>query len=152
GRLSTAGVHRGDRVAVVLANGAEIVLCLFAIGLLGAVTGPVNPDYTEAEYRFYLSDLEPRFVIAGGEAPAALTSAADDIPVIEATTARPDARPVFRLNGRELNQASSFERGGEEDVALLLHTSGTTSRPKQVPLLQRNLTAQAASIATHYAL
>src|SRR6185437_16352885 len=66
GRLSTAGVQRGDRVAVVLPNGPEIVLCLFAIGLLGAVTGPLNPDYTEAEYRFYLSDLEPRFVIAGG--------------------------------------------------------------------------------------
>ncbi|HSC04193.1 MAG TPA: AMP-binding protein [Solirubrobacteraceae bacterium] len=152
GRLSTAGVGHGDRVAVVLPNGPEIVLCLFAIGLLGAVTGPLNPDYTEAEYRFYLSDLEPRFVIAGSEAPAALTSAADDVPVIEATMARSDARPTLRLNGRELNQASSFERGGEEDAALLLHTSGTTSRPKQVPLLQRNLTAQATSIAAHYAL
>src|SRR5689334_22561198 len=57
GRLSTAGVQHGDRVAVVLPNGPEIVLCLFAIGLLGAVTGPLNQDYTETEFRFYLSDL-----------------------------------------------------------------------------------------------
>jgi oxalate---CoA ligase len=152
GRLCTAGVERGDRVAIVLPNGPEIVLCLFAMALLGAVTGPLNPDYTEAEYRFYLSDLAPRFVIAGGDAPAALMAAAGDVPVIEASTARPDARPTFRLNGRELNTASSFDRGGPDDAALLLHTSGTTSRPKQVPLLQRNLVAQAASIATHYAL
>lgn len=152
GRLSTAGVRRGDKVAVVLPNGPEIVLCLFAIGLLGAVTGPLNPDYTETEYRFYLSDLAPRFVISGSEPPAALVAAADDVPLIEATFARPDARPTFRLNGRELNAASSFDRGGLEDTALLLHTSGTTSRPKQVPLLQRNLTAQATSIAGHYAL
>jgi oxalate---CoA ligase len=152
GRLATAGVERGDRVAVVLPNGPEIVLCLFAIGLLGAVTGPLNPDYTETEYRFYLSDLAPKFAIAGSEPPAALASAAGDIPVIEATLARPDARPTFRLNGHELSAASSFERGGPEDMALLLHTSGTTSRPKQVPLLQRNLAAQATSIATHYAL
>ncbi|HET6869964.1 MAG TPA: AMP-binding protein [Solirubrobacteraceae bacterium] len=152
GRLSTAGVERGDRVAVVLPNGPEIVLCLFAIGLLGAVTGPLNPDYTETEYRFYLSDLAPRFVIAGSEPPAALTSAVDDIPLIEATAARSDARPTFRLNGSELRSAGSFDHGGPEDAALLLHTSGTTSRPKQVPLLQRNLTAQATSIASHYAL
>lgn len=152
GRLSTAGVRPGDRVAVVLPNGPEIVLCLFAIGLLGAVIGPLNPDYTETEYRFYLSDLAPRFVIAGSEPPTALVAAADDIPLIEATAARSDARPTFRLNGRELGVASTFDRGGPEDAALLLHTSGTTSRPKQVPLLQRNLTAQAASIATHYAL
>lgn len=152
GRLSTAGVERGDRVAVVLPNGPEIVLCLFAIGLLGAVTGPLNQDYTETEFRFYLGDLEPKFVIAGSDPPTPLLAAVDDIPVIEATAARPEARPTFRLNGRELNPASSFDRGGAEDAALLLHTSGTTSRPKQVPLLQRNLTAQAASIMNHYAL
>ena len=152
GRLSTAGVGRGDRVAVVLANGPEIVLCLFAIALLGAVTAPLNPEYTEAEYRFYLSDLAPRFVIAGSEPPTALVGAADDVPVIEATAARSQARPTFRLNGRELKRAALFDQGGPEDPALLLHTSGTTSRPKQVPLLQRNLTAQATSIWGHYAL
>ena len=65
GRLATAGVQKGDRIAIVLPNGPEIVLCLFAIGLLGAVAGPLNQDYTEAEFRFYLSDLAPRFVIAG---------------------------------------------------------------------------------------
>src|SRR6478736_1717404 len=152
GRLATAGVQKGDRIAIVLPNGPEIVLCLFAIGLLGAVAGPLNQDYTEAEFRFYLSDLDPRFVIAGSEAPTPLVAAADELPVIEATAARSGARPTFRLNGRELTTASSFDRGGPEDAALLLHTSGTTSRPKQVPLLQRNLTAQAESIATHYAL
>jgi oxalate---CoA ligase len=152
GRLHSAGVQRGDRVAIVLPNGPEIVLCLFAIALLGAVAAPLNPDYTEAEFRFYLSDLVPRFVIAGSEAPAPLSAAVDDLPMIEATTARPEARPTLRLDAQTLNTASSFERGGADDAALLLHTSGTTSRPKQVPLLQRNLTAQAASIATHYGL
>jgi acyl-CoA synthetase (AMP-forming)/AMP-acid ligase II len=152
GRLRSAGVERGDRVAIVLPNGPEIVLCLFAIALLGAVAGPLNPEYTEAEYRFYLGDLAPRFVIGASEPPAALLAAVDHLPVLEATLARPNARPTLLLESRELPPASTVERGQPDDPALLLHTSGTTSRPKQVPLLQRNLTAQAASIATHYAL
>jgi oxalate---CoA ligase len=150
--LRSAGVERGDRVAVVLPNGPEIVLCLFAIALLGAVAAPLNPEYTEAEYRFYLADLIPRFVIADSEAPGALLTAVDDLPVIEATRAGACARPTLLRDRRELPPAASFEPGAADDPALLLHTSGTTSRPKQVPLLQRNLTAQAASIATHYAL
>jgi len=152
GRLRSAGVERGDRVAIVLPNGPEVVLCLFAIALLGAVAGPLNPEYTESEFRFYLSDLAPRFVIASSEAPSALLAAAGDVAVIEATPARSDSRPTLLLDGRELPPAVSFDPGRPEDAALLLHTSGTTSRPKQVPLLQSNLTAQAASIATHYAL
>jgi acyl-CoA synthetase (AMP-forming)/AMP-acid ligase II len=44
GRLRSAGVERGDRVAIVLPNGPEVVLCLFAIALLGAVAGPLNPE------------------------------------------------------------------------------------------------------------
>ena len=86
GRLCSAGVERGDRVAIILPNGPEIVLCLFAIALLGAVAGPLNPEYTEAEFRFYLSDLAPRFVIASSEAPTALLTAAGDVQVIEATS------------------------------------------------------------------
>jgi acyl-CoA synthetase (AMP-forming)/AMP-acid ligase II len=152
GRLHSAGVERGDRVAIVLPNGPEVVLCLFAIALLGATAGPLNPDYTEAEFRFYLDDLAPRFVIAGSESPAALLAAAGDLQVIEATGARPDSRPTLLLDGHELRAAPSFDRGEAGDPALLLHTSGTTSRPKQVPLLQRNLAAQATSIQAHYEL
>ena len=48
--------------------------------------------------------------------------------------------------------ADSFEHGPADDVALLLHTSGTTSRPKQVPLRQRNLAYSARSIAGCYGL
>jgi acyl-CoA synthetase (AMP-forming)/AMP-acid ligase II len=55
------------------------------------------------------------------------------------------------MDGHPL-RAAGFEPGRPDDPVLLLHTSGTTSRPKQVPLLQQNLTAQARSIATHYAL
>jgi len=151
GRLRAAGVERGGRVAIVLPNGPEIVEMLLGVAAAGAAAAPLNPAYTEPEYRFYLDDLAPQLLVVGvGAAPVA-RAAADSIPVIEVTP-RAGAEPLLTRDGAELPGDRDGADGAAEDVALLLHTSGTTSRPKQVPLLQRNLTSQARSIAAHYAL
>ena len=151
GALAAAGVGRGDRVAVVLPNGPEIVAMLFATAALGAAIAPLNPAYTEPEYRFFLDDLDPRLLVVGaGSAPAA-RAAADAIRVAELEPWAAGNPPRLTAGGDVL-PAAEVAAGEPGDVALLLHTSGTTSRPKQVPLLQRNLTAQAGAIARHYAL
>jgi oxalate---CoA ligase len=151
GALTSAGVGRGDRVAVVLPNGPEIVAMLFATAALGAAIAPLNPAYTEPEYRFFLDDLDPRLlVVAAGAAPAA-RAAAGAVRVVELEPWTATEPPRLTAAGGVL-PATEVAGGEPGDVALLLHTSGTTSRPKQVPLLQRNLTAQAGAIARHYAL
>jgi acyl-CoA synthetase (AMP-forming)/AMP-acid ligase II len=149
--LAAAGVERGDRVAVVLPNGPEVVAALFALAALGAAMAPLNPAYTEPEYRFFLADLEPRLlVVSPGAAPAA-RSAAEGTRVVELAPWKAPAPPRLVTDIRA--PSGRAQPGGEpDDTALLLHTSGTTSRPKQVPLLQRNLAAQAEAIAAHYAL
>jgi oxalate---CoA ligase len=150
-RLRTAGVEPGGSVAIVLPNGPEIVEVLLGVAAAGAAAAPLNPAYTEPEYRFYLEDLAPQLLVVGaGDAPIA-RAAADGIPVVE-VEARAGAEPLLTRDGAELGADRDGADGGAEDVALLLHTSGTTSRPKQVPLLQRNLTSQARSIAAHYQL
>jgi acyl-CoA synthetase (AMP-forming)/AMP-acid ligase II len=59
----------------------------------------------------------------------------------------------INLGGRTIaTRAREIDGPDPEDVALLLHTSGTTSRPKQVPLLHRNLAASARNIASFYSL
>ena len=150
-RLAAAGVGRGGRVAVVLPNGPEIIELLFALAALGATMAPLNPAYTEAEYRFYLEDLEPQLLLVGAAAAPAARAAADGLAIVELNVDGAGGAPGLELGGRPL-RAAAFEPGGPDDAVLLLHTSGTTSRPKQVPLLQRNLTAQARSIAAHYEL
>ncbi|HEY2868082.1 MAG TPA: AMP-binding protein [Gaiellales bacterium] len=150
-RLRTAGVERGGRVAIVLPNGPEIVEVLLGVVAAGAAAAPLNPAYTEPEYRFYLDDLAPQLLVVGAGAAPVARAAAAAIPVVEATP-RPGAEPLLTRDGAELPADRDGADGAPEDVALLLHTSGTTSRPKQVPLLQRNLTSQARSIAAHYAL
>ena len=61
-------------------------------------------------------------------------------------------RPATLVSEQAGEKPSTLSVGGPDDVALLLHTSGTTSRPKQVPLLHQNLVASARSIARHYLL
>jgi acyl-CoA synthetase (AMP-forming)/AMP-acid ligase II len=152
GGLAAAGVGRGDRVAAVLGNGPEPVVLLFALAMLGAAFAPLNPAYTEPELRFFLEDIRPRLLVVGAGATGAAVAAADDVPRAEMELWDGTRPPRLSLSGQALPDDQPSPAGTAADTALLLHTSGTTSRPKQVPLLQRNLTAQATAIAAHYAL
>jgi acyl-CoA synthetase (AMP-forming)/AMP-acid ligase II len=152
GRLRSIGVERGDRVALVLPNGPEFLIVLLAIVLLGAAAAPLNPAYTRDEYSFYLGDLDPRvLLVPAGDSDAARQAAAATTQIVE-VVAGSDLRPALSVQGRSVESEQPFEHGEPDDIALLLHTSGTTSRPKQVPLLQRNLMTSAHTIAAHYRL
>lgn len=152
GILRAAGVERGDRVVLVVPDGPVLLQTLLAVVALGAAAAPLNPAYTRDEYRFFLEDLTPRLVlISAGETTAARTAAELGLAVGELLVE--DGRPAgAQLDGREVRKPQDFEPAQPDDIALLLHTSGTTSRPKQVPLLHRNLMASARAIAAHYRL
>ena len=151
-RLAGLGVRRGDTVALSLPNGPDVVLLLLAITAVGAAAAPLNPAYTEPEYGFYLGDIHPRLMLipASGSAAASAAAAAAGTTLVGVDAAA-DGPPGLLANGSS-GQARSFEPGGPDDVALVLHTSGTTSRPKQVPLRQRNLMASVRTIGAHYQL
>jgi oxalate---CoA ligase len=148
-RLAGAGIGRGDKVAFSLPNGPEVILLLLAIAALGAAAAPLNPAYTEPEFTFFLTDIAPRlFLVPAGRLPDAVAAAAATGTTV--VPVEPSASgPVLTAAGRA---AASYEPGGPDDIAVILHTSGTTSRPKQVPLRQRNLMASAGTIARHYRL
>jgi acyl-CoA synthetase (AMP-forming)/AMP-acid ligase II len=151
GRLATVGVQRGDRVALVVPNGPEIVQLLFAAAMLGAAAAPLNPAYTEDEFRFYLGDVQPRVLLLPVGEFAAARAAAGDVTILDIAYGDGEL-PRLLTAEAAVTEESPFEPGEPDDIALLLHTSGTTSRPKQVPLLQRNLMASANMIAAHYRL
>ena len=131
-------------------QGPEFVEVLLAIGSLGAAAAPLNPAYSESEFAFYLEDLQPRaLLLLDGELEAARGARGDSIRQIEVTLV-PGEAPKLDFDGAPAPAERSS--GRPDDTALMLHTSGTTSRPKQVPLRHRNLTASACSIARHYAL
>lgn len=152
GLLATVGVERGDRGAIVLANGPEFLQVLLAVTSLGAAAAPLNPAYTRDEFAFYLGDIRPRvLLVPPGEATAAREAAQAET-VIAEVVVRADGAIGLLIDGRDVTTETAFTPALPDDVALLLHTSGTTSRPKQVPLLHRNLLASARSIGAHYEL
>ena len=154
--LNAVGIGRNDRVAIVLPNGPEMAAAFLAIGA-GATTAPLNPAYRGEEFKFYLSDLRAKALVveaAGEDTPARGAAAELGIPVIELRADPGAGAGTFTLDTSALSRGGPGQGGpaGPEDIALVLHTSGTTSRPKIVPLSQANVTASARNIVAAVAL
>jgi acyl-CoA synthetase (AMP-forming)/AMP-acid ligase II len=151
-RLNEFGIGRNDRVALVLHNGPQIAVAFMAVAC-GATAAPLNPAYRTDEFEFYLSDLKADALIieAGADLPVVAVAEMLGIVVIELKPTPELGAGSFTLARREAAAVSrELKLGGwaqPDDVALILHTSGTTSRPKIVPLSQRNVAVSAGNIA-----
>jgi acyl-CoA synthetase (AMP-forming)/AMP-acid ligase II len=152
--LNTLGIGRNDRVAIVLNNGPEMAACFVACAC-GVTSAPLNPAYRADEFEFYLRDLRAKAVIVeqASTSPAIAVAERLGVPVLDLLV--PPGAPAgsFTLAVRDTRTAApvtAAANGGlaqPDDLSMVLHTSGTTSRPKIVPLSQRNLCASAAHIA-----
>lgn len=152
-QLNRAGMTRQDRIALVLPNGPEMAAAFLGTAC-AAVSAPLNPAYTAGEFEFYLRDLGAKAVIVQAD----FDSPARDV-------ARQLGTRIFDLRPQQQAPAGIFHldiSGGRcdagrqsvqpRDVALVLHTSGTTARPKIVPLTHANLWASARNTAASLAL
>lgn len=151
--LKAAGVHRNDRVAIVLPNGPEMALSFLGVSSC-ATSAPLNPGYRADDFEFYLNDLDVKALIvhAVTDSPAAGVARMRRIPVIELAPVQDKEAGIFTLNGDVLTGSMLTESSEQGDTALVLHTSGTTSRPKIVPLSHANLCISAAHIRDSLAL
>lgn len=132
--LRRRGIEATDVVAIVMPNGPHMALAFLAVGSCCAAA-PLNPGYPASAFDFYLGDLRAKAVIVGEGSP----------------------QTIREVSGVEVLEWVSLVEEDDEGpavvwpdasaTALLLHTSGTTSRPKLVPLTQRNLLASARNIA-----
>jgi len=150
-RLNALGIGRNDRVAIVLNNGPEMAACFVACAC-GVAAAPLNPSYREDEFEFYLKDLQARALIveAGSDSVAIAVAQRLGVRVLDLVVAEAAPAGHFELQERgaestqHVNALPGFAQA--DDVSMVLHTSGTTSRPKIVPLTQRNLCASAQNI------
>lgn len=146
-QLNRFGLGREDGIAIVLPNGAEMATAYLGIAA-AATAAPLNPGYRIDEFDFYLSDLEARAVVVqqGVDSPVRTAAARLGVPLIELEPISDGPAGRFRLHSDLSGTPDRPGVASPDDVGLVLHTSGTTSRPKIVPLRQRNLTATAYHI------
>jgi len=150
GTLNRFGIGRNDRVAIVLNNGPEMASCFVACAS-GVTSAPLNPAYRADEFEFYLSDLHAKALIVeqASHSPAIDVARKLGVRILDLVVDAEAPAGSFRLQPRDDAPSRAAAEGGHsrpDDVSMVLHTSGTTSRPKIVPLSQRNLAASAQNI------
>ncbi len=145
--LRNAGLGDRDVAALVLPNGPVAATAFLASSTAG-VCAPLNPGYRAEEFAFYLDDLKARLLLVAAEldSPVREVARRRGIPIVEIGLPRDAASGVFTLDGCAPEGGAGIAPAPGA-TALILHTSGTTARPKMVPLTQANLSASAAHIA-----
>lgn len=147
--LNAQGIGRGDRVAIVLPNGPEMAAAFIAVAS-GTTSAPLNPSYKADEFEFYLTDLKAKLLVVaeGSTSPALGVAEKLGVAIARLTPTPEKGAGSFQLAfaGEAAGAADRSGPAEPDDVALVLHTSGTTSRPKIVPLKQSNVCASARNI------
>ncbi|TYI15814.1 hypothetical protein ES332_A08G212400v1 [Gossypium tomentosum] len=133
--LIASGIHPGDVVALTFPKTVELVIMFLAVIRCRATAAPLNSAYTAEEFEFYLSDSESKLLLIPAEGIKPAEAAASKLNI-----------PLSNIDS--VNQLVN----DPADVSLFLHTSGTTSRPKGVPLTQLNLGTSVLNIKSVYEL
>ncbi|KAI8377412.1 uncharacterized protein BYT42DRAFT_343638 [Radiomyces spectabilis] len=157
-QLPADALKPGCAISIAYINSLEFVVSFLATGFLRLISSPLNPSYTEDEFNFYLEDAKSTVMIV----PPGSVKA--NIPAVRAARKQGALIVEVHWNGQEMEvnvtspvrsdarRALGAFQPQPDDVALLLHTSGTTGRPKGVPLTQLNLATSMKNIVGTYEL
>ncbi len=138
------GLEPGDRVAILAPNRLEVPVLVLALLRLGAVVVPLNPVSAPEDWTYVLGHSGARGLCVTRELAPRVPSAAQPEFVVTVD----DLLATGYAGGLELEPADALG----ERVAVVLYTSGTTGNPKGVALRQRNLLANAWSMARNFHL
>lgn len=152
GLLAGYGVNKGATVSIVLENSLDFMVDFLAVTRAGAIAAPLNPAYTVDEFKFFMEDADAKLVIVSAGATAAIEAANNlSIPFL-ISSVNSDGRVALSHEDNNLSKSINPENPSPDDIALFLHTSGTTSRPKGVPLTHSNLMTSLNNIVKTYGL
>ena len=143
-QLAATNIINSDRAAIVLPNGPLMASSFLSISSYMSAA-PLNPSYKQEEFEFYLDDLKPKFLLVEPNSKSLAVIAAKNlnIPVFEMKISDNQSLGTFELFDKE----TDYKKPNDYDEALVLHTSGTTSRPKIVPLSNLNIFTSAVNIS-----
>lgn len=151
--LHAHGITHEQRVGFVLPNGAQAASAFIGIAA-HATCVPINPDFRQEEFRRELENTRVSLLVTGQEVSSDLEAAAEQlrIPIVRVAPLRNG--PAGALDpGRATGHAHRAEQAADDamprHVAMLIPTSGTSGRQKNVPLSHANVMASSANLAEH---
>jgi acyl-CoA synthetase (AMP-forming)/AMP-acid ligase II len=157
-QLAKLGVTAQSAVSIALPNSYEFIVAFLAASWQRAIAAPLNSAYKQSEFEFYIDDLSSAVALVPQGAFA------QDAPAVRAARKYKAAIAECYFNGNQVvfdvketgklanNGNAAVEHAQPDDTALVLHTSGTTGRPKAVPLSHRNLLRTMKNIQATYQL
>ena len=146
--LASAGIRRGDRVAVAMPNGLPAIVSVLAASIAGTAA-PLNPAFAYEEFLFFLRDTEARLLLCPLRGAELVRRAAADLNIPALSVIMTEQGVAWILDAPTGGKPAE-PRG--DDIALILHTSGSTGQPKRVPLQHSSLALSSANIAKSYSL
>jgi long-chain acyl-CoA synthetase len=147
--LSAGGIRKGDKVALMLGNCPEFVIAYYGILRAGAVVVPINPAYTSREISYILLNSQAKAVIAHSSLEATISPLKEKLEhlkiVIYTDSIESEWTWEFLIQETEdIFESPSIE---DDDLAVILYTSGTTGKPKGAMLSHRNMASNASSMS-----
>src|SRR5882724_5082105 len=154
--LAARGVRKGDVVSLLMPNSAEYIIAYFACWKLGAIAGPINSLLKAQEIWFVISDSETKTLLVHSDFLSTIDGIRSQLPGLQEVIAFDDEAAATGEFKDESSAASSTDfsvsdmDGPSVDLdseAIIIHTSGTTGKPKGCLLTHRNLIANARQIS-----
>ena len=135
-KLNDFGTINEKPIVIVLRNNAEFIISFLGVTNTNSIAAPLNPEFTDEEFKFYLDDIQPSLVITTDDHKVINEARSKNIPVCIISYS--DKKLSLSFEGK-LSGNNDTNKPTNNNSCLFLHTSGTTSRPKGVPLKHKNL-------------
>ena len=148
-KVLSFGTQNEKPIIIVLRNNAEFIISFLSVTNTNAIAAPLNPEFTDEEFSFYLDDISPSMVITSEGHSVIKQANNKNIPVSIVSFDKGALNIDFK--SKEFAD-KDFTKPNENNSCLFLHTSGTTSRPKGVPLKHKNLLKSLSNIVNTYEL
>ena len=147
-KLSSLNLTNSDKIGIVLNNGSAMAATFLAVAS-NFISCPLNPSFTKQEFKFYFEDLELKTIIIEENQSIHAREAAKElnIKVINLKSKNLNSKTSLDIEIKDNEQKLPNKEIVESNIALILHTSGTTSRPKMVPLTHKNIINSAKNIS-----
>ncbi|ORY09075.1 hypothetical protein BCR34DRAFT_616031 [Clohesyomyces aquaticus] len=157
-KLAAVGISPNEAVGIALPNTLEFVIAFLGIALQRAICAPLNPAYKQDEFEFYFDDLKAPLILVpsgsiGGGGEVIKAARKCNVAIAEIYWNGFEViLEVGETDGMRTKKRAGVHEAQPQDVALILHTSGTTGRPKAVPLSHANLCRTMQNIQATYDL